>query len=379
MSCPINICQNNRQCFLSVNRTTTTSYCLCNQCFTGSQCEIEQYSKNLWTYGISEKNTKYCNSYNATIILCILGIISIVSNLLSLQTFLFSKKIRITNLGIYLILFSLTGLIASIIRSVLAFMTLATYIKELPKLNNMLQCTCISMFENLLFFCLYWFCLYIAIERLLIEYSFVSLYDSRRRSFISSALLFILIPLIDLFLILFGRKDYSYNSDDFCLLNLTATGYIFYSILYYINYLAAPLSFTIVCVVIFKHLIEHRLTLVNDESFRSSFILIASKHYDFFLPPIIFFLMTSPYFIFDKLMNCVRADSVSAVCALIITELLGDGALTLPFFVYVYLSKIYLREFWQTSPFGRFLIYVKKHFINCCKHQKIMVDGGCLS
>jgi hypothetical protein len=89
--------------------------------------------------------------------------------------------------------------------------------------------------------------------------------------------------------------------------------------------------------------------------------------------------MIIPTYIFSKMVNCVRADSVAAFRTMIITGLLADSALALPFFVYVYLSKIYLDEFWQTSPFGRFLIYVKQRFINFYKHQTSIVDGGPLS
>jgi hypothetical protein len=74
-------------------------------------------------------------------------------------------------------------------------------------------------------------------------------------------------------------------------------------------------------------------------------------------------------------MDCLRADSVAVSRTLSITQLIADGALTLTFFIYVYLSKIYWGEFWQTSPFGRFLIYAKKRFLNYCKHEKIIVDG----
>ncbi|CAF2668431.1 unnamed protein product [Rotaria sp. Silwood2] len=365
LPCSINVCQNNGKCYLLVNRSTTTHYCLCNRCFTGNQCEIERYSKNLWIYGISEENKKDYNPYNETIVLGILGIVSFISNLLSLQTFLFSEKIRITNLGIYLILYSLTSLIISIIQSVFAFMNLVFNFKKVSKLNYLIQCAFIRILLNSLSFCFYWLWLYIAVERVLIEYSFVSLYDSRRRSFISSILLFTLLPLSNLLPIIFGRKDTSYNSYDFCLLNFTSTGYTFYLIFEYINYIASPLSFIIACVFIFKHLINHRLNLVNDESFRSSLILVASKHYDFFLPPIVYSLMTSPYFIFDKLMNCLRADSIGVSRTKTVTQLLTYSTLTLTFFIYVYLSKLYLLEFWKTSPFGRLLIYLKKHLTKC--------------
>ncbi|CAF2527428.1 unnamed protein product [Rotaria sp. Silwood2] len=76
LPCSINVCQNNGKCYLLVNRSTTTHYCLCNRCFTGNQCEIERYSKNLWIYGISEENKKDYNPYNETIVLGILEIFS---------------------------------------------------------------------------------------------------------------------------------------------------------------------------------------------------------------------------------------------------------------------------------------------------------------
>jgi hypothetical protein len=75
-------------------------------------------------------------------------------------------------------------------------------------------------------------------------------------------------------------------------------------------------------------------------------------------------------------MDCLRADSIAVSRTQSVTQLLADVALALTFFIYVYLSKIYLTEFWQTSPFGRFLLYVKKRFINCCKHRMIFIGGG---
>ncbi|CAF3954494.1 unnamed protein product [Rotaria sordida] len=364
MLCSINVCQNNGKCFLITNNTTTTPYCLCNKCFTGSQCEIEQYSKNLWIYGISKENKKDYSPYNERIIFGIFAIISFVSNLLSLQTFLFCKKIRITNLGIYLILYSLTGMIISMIHIIFAFLNLLYNFEEVSESNRLIQCAFLYLLQNSLIFCLQWLWLYIAVERGFIEYSYVSLYDPRRRSLISSILLFTLLPLSNILPILFGRKDYSYTSYNFCLLNFTSIGYTFYLIIYYISYIASPLSFTIACVFIFKHLIEHRRNLIDDESFRSSLILIASKHHDFFLPILVYYLLVSPQFILDNLMNCLRADSIVVFRTQIVTRIIFDSTLTLTFFIYVYLSKLYLWEFWHTSPFGRFLIYVKKRLIN---------------
>jgi hypothetical protein len=74
-------------------------------------------------------------------------------------------------------------------------------------------------------------------------------------------------------------------------------------------------------------------------------------------------------------MNCLRADSTTVLFTETVIELLADSSLALTFFIYVYLSKIYYQEFWQTSPFGRFLFYIKRHFFNCSKHEIIIVDN----
>lgn len=66
-------------------------------------------------------------------------------------------------------------------------------------------------------------------------------------------------------------------------------------------------------------------------------------------------------------MNCSRADSVGVSRIQTVTQLISDSSLAVTFFIYVYLSKVYYEEFWQKSPFGRFLIDVKKCFINSSK------------
>ncbi|CAF1388645.1 unnamed protein product [Rotaria sp. Silwood1] len=365
ISCSRYVFQNNSKWFLLANCTTTASYCWCNKCFTGDLREIKKYPKNISIYNMSEENIKdYTDTiYMETIIYGLLGIIAFVSNLLSLQVFLFSKKIRITNLGIYLILFSLIGVIASITEIQRAFMDLASHCKKLSQLNRLINCALHILLE-LLRFCLYWFCACIAVERILIEYSFISIYDSRRRSLIISILLFLLIPLINLLPILLSRKDSIYTSYNCCLSNITSIGRTFYSIFNYISYIVPLLLFIIACVVIFNHLTKHRRSLVNDESFRSSLILIASKHYDFFVPIILFCLTTTPKLIFDTWMNYSRANSIEMYPTQTVMLLLNNCSLPLTFFAYIYLSNVYFNEFWQTSPFGRFLIYVKNRFIS---------------
>lgn len=111
MSRSTDICQNNGKYFLIA--THTTIYCLCNACFTDNQYDIECYLKSLWRHSISKENTNAYYQYIGMIIIPdIFDIIVFVSNLLSLQTFLFKKKLCITNMDVYLFIFSLTALLS---------------------------------------------------------------------------------------------------------------------------------------------------------------------------------------------------------------------------------------------------------------------------
>ncbi|CAF4479039.1 unnamed protein product, partial [Rotaria sp. Silwood2] len=98
LPCSINVCQNNGKCYLLVNRSTTTHYCLCNRCFTGNQCEIERYSKNLWIYGISEENKKDYNPYNETIVLGILDNLIIRSVIRQMMTLALASEQYLSSL-----------------------------------------------------------------------------------------------------------------------------------------------------------------------------------------------------------------------------------------------------------------------------------------
>ena len=226
--CSINVCKNNGQCFM--NMSTDTSYpsmiCSCGTCFTGQFCELAKWSKNLWQSGISNSNSFKNEPFVETITLFITGLLSVLGTILSLQTFLSSRKIRTTNLGIYLILFSLTGLTISLIRT--KFASINLFVKNVPISTNLIQCAVVRLFLNSLVFCFYWFCFFVALERGLIEYGSVSLYDSRRRSFFISTAVYVLVSLSNILPITYGRTvDASKN---FCMLNFTPTGYIFYLI-----------------------------------------------------------------------------------------------------------------------------------------------------
>ena len=138
---------------------------------------------------------------------------------------------------------------------------------------------------------------------------------------------------------------------------------------YYINYLVAPISFTLSCIFVFKNLIKHRLDLASDKSTFSSFLLVASKHQDLYIPPLVFTVLTSPYFILDKSVTCATADTKAVARMLFFFRLLGNSGLGLTFIMYVYLSNVYINEFWNASFVGHGLLYVKKRIKHCTRYD----------
>jgi hypothetical protein len=109
---------------------------------------MEKYSGNQWYMGIL--NDKRFKNYQLieAIVGFVLAIVSFFSNFLSLQTFLCSGKIRITNLGVYLILLSFSCLIVSIIRGIFVFVTVAIGAAKLGSIYKLFQCAAMRLFAS---------------------------------------------------------------------------------------------------------------------------------------------------------------------------------------------------------------------------------------
>jgi hypothetical protein len=247
--CSINICQNNGQCLLD-NSSIGNLTCLCTKCFTGTFCEMGKYSDNLWYKGISDDKCFKNYRQIEAIVGFLLAVVSFLSNFLVLQTCLCSRKIRITNIGVYLLLLSSSCLMVSFIGAFIGATKLGnTYI--------LFQCAVMRLFVSSLIYCIFLLILCITVERILIEYSFISLYHSRRSSLISNLCFYSIAPMINILVNIYGRKD-NYSFIDFCEINFTSTGYMVYSVLRWIIFVIASVAVLICCFFILHHLLQHR-------------------------------------------------------------------------------------------------------------------------
>jgi hypothetical protein len=118
-------------------------------------------------------------------IICLL----FISNLLSLQTFLMRKNIRSTNLGSYLVTFSIFCLVVNIWMSI-------KVTKLYFKIFILIFCNTTSFVFGELLYSLHWINSLIAVERCLIQCYGCSSYDSRIRRFVSSMIALIIVQIV---------------------------------------------------------------------------------------------------------------------------------------------------------------------------------------
>jgi hypothetical protein len=100
-SCHLN-CLNNGKCI--VNILSNTTYCQCDSCHHGILCEAD-----IW------EQAQFDEIYVYLVIYIIGFCLSILNNGLVLELFICSRRIRNTNCGIYLIVYSILSLASSIL------------------------------------------------------------------------------------------------------------------------------------------------------------------------------------------------------------------------------------------------------------------------
>lgn len=88
------------------------SVCVCHVCYYGDHCENELFSRNLWSLGQQPLAAKMTTAFN--FFLLFFSSIQLINSVLCFQTYFFSKKIRLTNVGVYLIFNSIISFLIAL-------------------------------------------------------------------------------------------------------------------------------------------------------------------------------------------------------------------------------------------------------------------------
>ena len=353
------------------------SVCICDQCYYGDHCEMETFSKNLWTVGQPAQKPEMTTAIK--LFLLFYSITQLINCLLCLQTYFFCRKIRMTNVGVYLIFNSMISLLISCEELVSAI--LLQFIKHLPDRYWQIQCLIDQKFVLIsLTYMWYWSVLFLALERMLIQCFQCSLFDSQKRSLIISSLIFIICPLTTIPGI-FTLKDLPTDKTNaqvnqllipFSCVNYTPLGYTIYRIISSIHEYGTLLSYIILSVVVFAHLLRHRKRVAPKSTTLQNVRLVLHKHRDFsilLLVPVIFGM---PMMVLNEIMTCSKAAHFQALPYLLLVFgcVLGLTPMAFSFFFYVYPADVYMVAFWNESPAGRFLRLFKRKAIQISRKIK---------
>ena len=292
----------------------------------------------------------------------LIAIGSFLSNLLTIQTVLCCKDIRITNLGVYLVLFSICSLGLALLQTVWINLI---YISGKDQVPPKICFALVLLVQTLCFLCaMFWASL--GMERALVQCrQNYSLLDSRRHSFLFSCIIFSLV-LINIFTDIFSQQHSSLEIVECDRRYVTKTSLIISIVLDCVYTTVSFLIFFLTSLIVLRHLSKRRNYLlanaVSDANVTHATTLkMWLKHPDFYFSPFIYPLTMVPRFIFHTFLNCDAVHNSKPLAWFdVFSTFLAYSANTFTFFVYILPSTVYMRKFWQRSIVGLLLIWMKQ-------------------
>ncbi|CAF2877468.1 unnamed protein product [Rotaria sp. Silwood2] len=281
-----------------------------------------------------------------------------ICNLLTMKTLL-KKKIRITSLGVYLIVFILASLIGMILLYVRIIVTLV-FNEELDK-NSLIHCRIITTILNSTLILSLWTGAFVSIERVLIQLYNYSLYRSRKYAVIISVLLILLTAAANITTFI-GWQSAAHpivTNMRLCkfrqfpahwkLVDEIVNSMYIHTVIPWILHV---LSIVFVLIDIIRHQII--LTGAKRCDWRKIICQQLKKHKDFFLSPILILTCTLPHVLLINLFGsstshvCSKSNMNAYLRLHIAFDFLYYSLQTIGFFTYIYPSNVYMNQFRKT-------------------------------
>ncbi len=340
-SCDLNPlkCLNNGKC--AVNISSNTTYCQCDPCYEGILCGSHLAAE-----------TQFDSTY-PFVILSFIGLgLSVLNNGLIFELFICCKRIRRTNCGIYLLVYSILSLISSIL---LVALEVQTYypnsLKNNPEQNQIFYCYVGKIGYNMFIYLCIWFNAFIAFERgLIIRFDF-KMNANRWRSIVTSLIMFIIAggsaaPLL-------------WCKCEWDNIPPLQTLHVFFVWFYIVTGLVIYLVATLLVLISFARRIR-RYGMRKNVSYIKTFLKLLYTHLFIFIPPIAYIISEIPYTI---VVNTESPGNEYFQCGIstgeFVVKVLIDGLTGLPvvitWLLFVYPSKVYMTEFYLNTWSGRSL------------------------
>jgi hypothetical protein len=347
------ICQNNSECAFNISSNTT--YCRCDQCHYGVLCE-----NNVWREG--QFDTVFPDFIATIIETCF----SILNNGLVFELLICCRRIRSTNCGIYLFLYSILSLLAYI------FFLIAVALQYYPNqfTDNASQyeglvCLITGLDSSAFFYLCIWFSSFTALERGLIIYSGSETNASRWRPFVA---MIIILAIAGSFItpMIVYKCDWDnvpglQTLRSFCQGFFIVTGIVIYVVA------------TVFVLISFVHRI--RQYGMENGCWIKTFLKLLYKHLFVFIPPLTYGICQIPFTIATSTKN--QEDSYYQ-CGISLGEFIIKvlmGQLTnipygLTWLLFVYSSRVYMNEFYLSTWSGQCLAKIIMFFRSCNDRRK---------
>lgn len=350
------------------------SVCVCHAYFYGDHCENEVFSGNLWSLCQRPLTAEMNKAFNFFVLF--FSTIQLINSILCFQTYFFSRKIRLTNVGVHLIFHSIIWFLVALKKLILFI--LMQFIGQLP--DRYLQIQCLIDNKFVLISLLYiggWSLVFVAFERMLVECYHYSLFDSRRRSCIISILVTIICPLTTIPGI-FTMKNLPTDQLNvqltkllklFSCVNYSSSGYTIFKVTSGIHGYATLFSYLTLSLIVLAHLMRHRRRVAPQYTILQNMRIALRRHRDFFLVALVPVVFGMPLIVLNEMMTCSKALDLHALPSpiLFFAYMLGLLSLSLPFLFHVYPAEVYMVAFWNESPVGRLLRFLKRKIIQIMK------------
>jgi hypothetical protein len=340
-------CLNGGQLILS--QYSNTSYCQCNPCFQGVNCADRIPSKRQLQF-----NTDYVYLIIYLTELCL----SLLNNLLSLEVFLGCERVRRTNSGVYLILYSIISITGSVL---LVVDQLVQYFKPYPFANNQqlsetFHCFFKKSGEQVTAFLCGSLGALVAFERCLIICFNFKMNATRWRSVVTLLLIFSFTVVTSITMLIYRCE---WNVPNHKTPRARITSRWFYTAGFLAGFIYV-LGTSLVLINFVLHIYHYGTT---QESRKKIFFKLLRKHLFIFIPPITYLLCIIPYQIWYPLRLFQQAYLYCGISTVeyifkVIVEALSGFPTVITWLIFVYPSNVYMTEFYTNTWSGRCIRHI---------------------
>lgn len=339
-------CLNNGRCIGNISLNTT--YCQCAPCYIGHICQIRHS-------GQQQFDTTYVYWIIFTIEFCL----SLLNNSLSLELFIRCRRIRHTNCGIYLTVYSILSLVS--ITFVVVDQGIQYYPNQLfnnEKHYSSFYCYVVKIGSNALNYMCIWISSCVALERGLVIWFYGRMSTTRWRSLITITFLFTLAggcatPML----------MYKCDWDNIPSLQ---TARHFFDFFFMISGIIIYVLATVLVLMSFTRRIRRYGT--ENGSFIKTFLKLLHTHLFIFVPPIAYAVGYVPYTILYKqnkpgngYYQC--GISTQEFVIKVIIQASPGVPFVITWLLFVYPSRVYMNEFylntWSGQRLAKILLFLK--------------------